>query len=86
MNCALFLNVRECSFFCFGVYLFLLLFIFIIFFVFVFNCFFCNNKNNSFFGLRYVPLVIKAKRNAVGLFQCSLAENGTMFILPYFYT
>ena len=24
-----------------------------------------------------MPLVIKAKRNAVGLFQCSLAENGT---------
>ena len=72
MNNALFLNVSEWSFFFFfGVYLFLLLFIFIIFFVLVFNCFFFNNKNNSFFGLRYVPLVINAKRNAVGLFQCS---------------
>ena len=85
MNNALFLNVSEWSFFCFRVYLFLLQFIFIIFFVLVFNCFFFNNKNNSFFGLRYVPLVIKAKRNAVGLFQCSLAENGTMFVLSYFY-
>ena len=37
-------------------------------------------------GLRYVPLVMKAKRNAVGLFQCSLAEDGTMFVLSYFYT
>ena len=35
---ALFLNVSEWSFFCFGVYLFLLLFIFI--FVLEFNCFF----------------------------------------------
>ena len=56
------------------------------FFVLVFNCFFFNNKNNTFFGLRYVPLVINAKRNAVGLFQCSLAENGTMLILSYFCT
>ena len=31
MNNALFLNVSEWIFFCFGVYLFLLLFIFIIF-------------------------------------------------------
>ena len=74
---ALFLNVSERSFFCFGVYLFLLLFIFIIFFVLVFDCFF-NNKNN-----RYVPLVIKAKRNAVGLFQGSLAEDGTMLVLYF---
>ena len=82
---ALFLNVSEWSFFCFGVYLFLLLFIFIMIFVLEFNCFF-NNKNNSFFGLRYVPLVTKAKRNAVGLFQRSLAEDGTMFVLSYFHT
>ena len=81
---ALFLNVSEWSCFCFVVYLFLLLFIFIIFFVLEFAFF--NNKNNSFFGLRYVPLVIKAKRNAVGLFQGSLAEDGTMFVLSYFYT
>ena len=54
-------------------------------FVLEFNCFF-NHKNNSFFGLRYVPLVIKAKRNAIGLFQGSLAEDGTMFVLSYFYT
>ena len=67
MNNALFLNVSEWSFVCFGVYLFLLLFIFIIFLVLEFNFFF-NYKNNSFFGLKYVPLVIKAKRNAVGLF------------------
>ena len=33
-----------------------------------------------------MPLVIKTKRNAVGLFQGSLAEDGTMFILSYFYT
>ena len=58
----------------------------LLFFVLVFNCFFSNNKNNSIFGLRYVPLVIKAKRNAVGLFQCSLAEDGAMFVLSYFYT
>ena len=59
-----------------------------------FYCYFCfsvsllvfNNKNNSFFDVRYVSLVIKATRNADGLFQCSLAENGTMFILSYFYT
>ena len=42
---------------------------------------FFNNKNNSVFRLRYAPLVIKAKRNAVGLFQGSLAEDGTMFVL-----
>ena len=70
------------AFFSFGVYLFLLLFIFIIL---VFNCCF-NNKNNSFFAHRYVRLVIKAKRIAVGLFQCSLAEDGTMLILSYFCT
>ena len=81
MNNALFLNVSKWSFFCFGVYLFLLLFILIIFFVLVFNFFFFNTKNNSFFGLRYVPLAIKAERNAVGLFQCSLAEDGVMFVL-----
>ena len=86
MNNALFLNVSEWSFFCFGVYLFLLLFIFIIFFVLVFNLLFFNHKNNSFFGLRFVPLVIKTKRNAVDLFQCSLAEDGTMFVLLYFNT
>ena len=45
---------------------------------------FFNNKNNSFFGLRYVPLVIKAI--AVGLIRCSLAEDGTMFVLSYFCT
>ena len=44
MNNALFLNVIEWSFFCFGVYLFLLLFIFIIIFVLVFNCFFSTTK------------------------------------------
>ena len=70
---------------------FVLVFIFFIaayfyFFVLEFNCFFFNNKNNSFLDLRYVPLVIKAKRNAVGLFQSSLAEDGTMFVLSYFYT
>ena len=78
--------MSEWSFFCFDVYLFLLLFIFIIFFVLEFKCLFFNNKNNSFFGLRYVLLVIKAKRNADGLFQGSLAEDGTMFVLSYFYT
>ena len=49
------------------------------------NAFF-NNKNNSFFAHRYVPLVIKAKRIGVGLFQCSLAEDGSMFVLSYFCT
>ena len=45
INNALFLNVSEWSFFCFGVYLFLLLlFIFIICFVLVFNCFFSTIK------------------------------------------
>ena len=44
MNNALFLKVSEWSFFCFGVYLFLLLFIFIIFFVLEFNCFFSTIK------------------------------------------
>ena len=82
----LFLYVSEWSFVCLGVYLFLLLFIFIIFFVLEFNCFFSTIKIISFFGLRYVPLVIKAKRNAVGLFQGSLAEDGTMFVFSYFYT
>ena len=72
------------AFFCFAVYLFLLLFI-LVFFCFSVYLLFFNNKNNSFFGLRYVPLVIKAKRNAVGLFQCSLAEDGAMFVLSYFY-
>ena len=71
--------------FCFDVYLFLLLLI-LVFFCFSVLLLFFNNKNNSFFGLRYVLLVIKAKHNAVGLFQRSLAENGTMFILSYFYT
>ena len=33
-----------------------------------------------------MPLGIKAKRDAVGLFQGSLAEDGTMFALSYFYT
>ena len=59
---------------------------FYFFFVLEFIIAFFNNKNNSFFGLRYVPLVIKAKRNAVGLFQGSVAEDGTMFVLSYFYT
>ena len=85
MKNALFLNVSEWSFF------FWCLFIFIAVYFYYFFCFsvwllFLNNKNNSFFGLRYVPLVIKAKRNAVGLFQCSLAEDGTMFVLSNFYT
>ena len=31
-----------------------------------------------------MPLVIKAKHIAVGLFQCSLAKDGTMFVLSYF--
>ena len=61
------------------IYFYCCLFLFFVF-VLEFNCFFFNNKNNSFFGLRYVPLVIKAKRNAVGLFQGSLAEDGTMFV------
>ena len=85
MNNALFLNVSEWSFFCFGVYLFLLLFIFIIFFVLVFNCFFLTIPL-ILSSVLDVPLVIKAKRNAVGLFQGSLAENSTMFILSYFCT
>ena len=54
------------------------------FFVLEFNCFFSTIKIIFFFGLRYVPLVIKVKRNAVGLFQGSLAEDGTMFVLSYF--
>ena len=33
-----------------------------------------------------MPLVIKAKRNAVCLFQSSLAEDGIMLVLSYFYT
>ena len=33
-----------------------------------------------------MPLVIKGKRIAVGLFKCSLAEDGTMFVLSYFCT
>ena len=82
---ALFLCGSEWSFVCLGVYLFLLLFIFIIFFVLEFNCFFSAIKI-FFFVLRYVPLVIKAKRNTVGLFQGSLVEDGTMFVLSYFYT
>ena len=84
MNNALFLNVFEWSFFSFGVYLFLLLFIFI--FCFVCLIAFFNNKNISFFCLRYVPSVIKAKRIAVGVCQSSLAEDGTMFVLLYFCT
>ena len=72
-------------------FLFWCLFIFIavyFYFLFLFLSLivFFNNKNTSFFGLRYVPLVIKAKRNAVVLFQGSLAEDGTMFVLSYFYT
>ena len=81
---ALFLYVSEWSFVCLGVCLFLLLFIFIIFFV--LELLFFNNKNNSFFGFRYVHLVIKAKRNAVRLFQGCLAEDDTMFVFSYFYT
>ena len=38
------------------------------------------------FSLRYVPLVIKAEHIAVGLYQCSLAECGTMFVFLYFCT
>ena len=85
MNNALFLNVSERCFFSLGVYLFLLLLIFIIF---LFQCLiaFFDYKNNFFFAHRYVPLVIKAKRIAVGLFQCSLAEDSTMFVLSYFCT
>ena len=73
------------AFFSFGVYLFLLLFIFIIF---LFQCLiaFFNNKYSSFFASRYVPLVIKAKRIAVDLLQCSLAEDDTMLVLLYFCT
>ena len=47
---------------------------------------FFNNKNNSFFAHRFVPLVIKAKRIAVGLFQRSLDEDSSMFVLSYFCT
>ena len=86
MNNGLFLNVSEWSFFVL-VFIYFYCCLFLLFFCFsVLYLLFFNNKNNSFFGLRYVPLVIKAKRNAIGLFQCSLAENGTMFILSYFYT
>ena len=83
MNNALFLNVSELSFFCFGVYFYCCLFLF----YFLFWCLiaFFNNKNHSFFGLRYVPSVIKAKRNAVGLFHCSLAEDGTMFVRTFIF-
>ena len=56
------------------------------FVIFLFWCLiaFFNNKSNFFFGLRYVPLVKKAKHIAVGLLQSSLAENGTMFLLSCF--
>ena len=64
------------SFFFFGVYLFLLLFIFIIILLLPFLIAFFNNENNTFFAHRYVPSVIKAKRIAVGLFQCNLAKDG----------
>ena len=86
MNNALFLNVFEWSFYSFSVYLFLLLFTFIFLYLFCCLIFFFNNKNNTFFGLRYVPSGIKAKRIAVGLCQCNLAEDGTMFVLLYFCT
>ena len=78
--------MSEWSFFLFWC---LIIFIAVNFyFLFLLQCLiaFFNDKNNSFFGLRFVPLVIKAKRIAVGLFQCSLAENGTMFVLSYFNT
>ena len=86
MNNALFLSESEWSFFLFWCLFIFIAVYFYYFFCFSFQLLFFNSKNNSFFGLRYVPLVIKAKRNAVGLFQCSLAENGTMFMLSYFYT
>ena len=44
MNNALFLNVSEWSFFCFGVYLFLFAVYFYYFFVLVFNCIFSTIK------------------------------------------
>ena len=55
------------------VFIYFYCYYFYYFFILVFNCFF-NNKNNSFFAHGYVPLVINAKRIAVGLFQCSLAK------------
>ena len=81
MNNALLLNVSEWSF-----YLFCCLFIFIAvyfyyFFILVFNCFFSTIK--IILSSVLDMLVIKAKRNAVGLFQCSLAENGTMMAVRY---
>ena len=84
-NVASLLNVSEWCFFFFGIYLFLLLFISIIFLFLCLIAFF-NNQNNSFFAHRYVPLVTEAKRIAVGLFQSSLAEDGTMFAVSYFCT
>ena len=80
MNNALFQNVNEWCFFSLSCLLLLLFFVFIIFLNLEFNCFF-NHKNTSFFAHRYVPAVIKGKRIAVGLFQCSLAEDGIMFVL-----
>ena len=84
MNNALFLNVSEWSFFCFGVYFYCCLFL-LFYFVLVFNCFFSTIKI-ILSSVLDAPLVIKAKRNAVGLFQGSLAEDGTMFVLSYFCT
>ena len=67
------------------------LFIFIavyFYYYFLFYCLiaFCSNKSNFLFTHKYVPLVIKAKRIAVGLFQRNLAEDDTMFVLLYFCT
>ena len=85
MNNALFQNVSERCFFPLVFIYFYCCSFLLFYFVLVFNCFF-NNKNTSFFAHGYVPLVIKGKRIAVGLFKCSLAEDGTMFVLSYFYT
>ena len=85
MNNTLFLNVSEwCFFFLWCLFIFIVVYFYIILFLNLIAFF--KNKNNSFFARRYVPLVIKAKRIAVGLFQCSLAEDGTMFVLSYFCT
>ena len=86
MNNLLFLNVSEWSFFFFWC-LFIFIAVHFCYFLFCFsvNCFF-QQKKNSFFDLRYVPLVIKAKHIAVGLFPSSLVEDGTMFVLSYFCT
>ena len=66
------------------------LFVFIAVYFYQFFLFYCviayfNHKNNSFFAHElHVPLVLKAKRIVVGSFQCSLTEDGIMFVLSYF--